>query len=130
MEENIITFEEVTKNILSVLGDGLEGKAEMIARTEMIKALNLGQLKAFKESGFLKNENQQFEAFKFKQDDGKPSKIGGSGTLIDSPPAHPRCRCTIGLDPDSGLMFWIASPSACPICLDIEATTLDGVRAA
>lgn len=87
-------------------------RAENIARTETMLASNRGQQLAWDqaiEAGWLTGEEQQ-EWITTPDDrlcpiceplDGQTVPLGGQfkvdGDRIDGPPAHPRCRCTVGL---------------------------------
>jgi SPP1 gp7 family putative phage head morphogenesis protein len=87
-------------------------RAETIARTEVMSAANEGQLEAWdqaKEDGLLTGAEQK-EWIVTPDDrlcpvcepmDGETVPIDEDfdvdGDLLDGPPAHPNCRCTLGL---------------------------------
>ena len=104
------TVAEVADEIDQFLGD--ENRAELIARTETMTAANAGQQEAWDqavEDGFLTGEEKQ-EWITTPDDKlcpictdmdgeqvGLDEQFDVDGDLIDAPPAHPNCRCTIGL---------------------------------
>lgn len=100
----------LTDEIASLIGD--PERAELIARTETMRASNEGQQEAWDqaaEAGLLTgNEEQEWivtpddrlcpECEPF---DTVTAELGGTfeaeGVTSDGPPLHPRCRCTLGL---------------------------------
>lgn len=102
--------DDLTDEIADLIGD--DNRADLIARTETMKASNAGQAAAWDqavEEGVLTGEETQ-EWITTPDDrlcpicepmDGKQAPLGGffdvDGDQVDGPPAHPRCRCTIGL---------------------------------
>ncbi len=102
-------------------------RATMIARTEIIRALNQGARQAYTDSGFLKDINQDFEVR--VTGTGKPRKDGSVQSIL-GPPAHPNCVCALALDPDTGILEWLLSTKPCPICIDIEAENQRLINAA
>lgn len=100
----------LTDEITDLIGDA--ERAEVIARTETMRASNEGQQQAWDqaaEDGYLTgNEEQEWivtpddrlcpECEPF---DGETAELGGTfsaeGIDSDGPPLHPRCRCTLGL---------------------------------
>lgn len=102
--------DDLTKEISSLLGD--KGRAEVIARTETMRASNEGQTQAWDQAldeGLLTGTEQKewittpddrlcpvcepLDGVTVALDD----RFDVDGDEIDSPPAHPNCRCTIGL---------------------------------
>jgi SPP1 gp7 family putative phage head morphogenesis protein len=93
-----------------LIGDA--DRAETIARTETMRAANEGQIEAWQqaaETGLLTG-NESTEWITTPDDrlcpiceplDGQTTALGGTfevdGDRVSSPPAHPRCRCTVGL---------------------------------
>ena len=85
-------------------------RAMMIARTEAIRASNMGQQLVWdsaKDTGLLRDTAQKIweanpgacpicDAL-----DGTPIALGSRWGSLKTPPAHPHCRCTMILDPDS-----------------------------
>jgi SPP1 gp7 family putative phage head morphogenesis protein len=104
------TVDDLAKEIADVVKDPV--RAELIARTETMRASNAGEQEAWDqavEEGLLMgNEKQEWivtpddrlcplcEAM-----DGQMAGFGETfnfdGDEIDGPPGHPRCRCTVGL---------------------------------
>lgn len=106
-----LTADELADEIENVIGD--DARAETIARTETMKASNVGQQQAWDqavEQGLLLGTEQQ-EWITTPDDklcpiceslDGQTvgldeSFSDDSGDEYDGPPAHPNCRCTVGL---------------------------------
>lgn len=101
---------ELSDHISELIGD--DARAETIARTETMTASNEGQQEAWDqavEDGLLTGNEQQ-EWIVTPDDrlcpicepmDGVKADLDGTfqvdGDDIDGPPAHPNCRCTIGL---------------------------------
>ncbi len=106
-----------------------DGRALNIARTEIIRALNSGARTAYVDSGFMRDTNQNFQVPEGALDSkGKPIRqLDGP---IDTPPAHPHCRCAIALDPDSGILEWLIAPGACEICQAIFGDNQNLLKAA
>ncbi len=105
------TADELAKEIEDVIGD--PERADLIAHTETMTAANKGQQVAWSQavsSGLLTGDEQQ-EWIATPDDricpiceslDGQvvgldDSFQDDSGEEYDGPPAHPRCRCTVGL---------------------------------
>lgn len=104
--------DELTDKILDLIGD--ETRAEMVARTETMRAANEGQMQLWDqatEAGLLTGDEQK-EWIVTPDDrlcpiceplDGEKTGLDDTfkvdGEEIDGPPAHPRCRCTIALAP-------------------------------
>jgi len=102
--------DDLAKEIGRVLGD--DARAETIARTESMRAANEGQSQLWDqatEAGLLTgNEKQEWIV---TPDDrlcpicepmdgvtvGLDEMFDVDGDQIDGPPAHPNCRCTLGL---------------------------------
>jgi hypothetical protein len=102
--------DDLTSEITDLIGD--DARAETIARTEVMTASNRGQQEAWsqaEDAGLLTGDEKQ--VWIVTPDDrlcpicepleGETAPLGGTfrveGDDIDGPPAHPRCRCTIGL---------------------------------
>lgn len=101
---------DIADEIENLIGD--EERAETIARTETMRAANQGQLEAWEqavEAGLLTG-NERKEWIVTPDDrlcpicepmDGETADLDGDfnvdGERIDAPPAHPRCRCTMGI---------------------------------
>lgn len=108
--EGNFDVDDLTDRISELIGD--PERAELIARTETMRASNEGQQEAWDqavEEGLLTgNEEQEWivtpddrlcpECEPF---DAVTAALGGTfeadGTESDGPPLHPRCRCTLGL---------------------------------
>jgi SPP1 gp7 family putative phage head morphogenesis protein len=102
--------DDLADQIEELLGDA--DRAETIARTETMRASNEGQAQLWDqatETGFLTGTEKQ-EWIVTPDDrlcpiceplDGETAELGGvfesDGEEYDAPPAHPNCRCTIGL---------------------------------
>ena len=102
--------DDLADQIFDLIGDAV--RAETIARTEVMRASNQGQLEAWDqatEKGLLTG-NEKIEWIVTPDDrlcpiceplDEQTIERGGTfdvdGDQITAPPAHPRCRCTIGL---------------------------------
>lgn len=106
-----LTVDELAAEIESVIGD--EARAESIARTETMRASNAGQQEAWSQAtkaGLLIGDEQQ-EWVVTPDDrlcpvcedlDGQTVGLDESfetkdGDRVDGPPAHPNCRCALGL---------------------------------
>lgn len=89
----------------------LNARAERIARTETIRAATLGQQVAWQEgraTGVIPSDAKQ--VWIVTEDDttcpvcleleGQEVSLGGSFGLVSGPPAHPSCRCALGLVTD------------------------------
>lgn len=102
--------DELSSKIADLIGD--EARAEVIARTETMRASNEGQQEAWDqatESGLLTGDEKQ--EWIVTPDDrlcpicepmdgvqvGLDELFDVDGDQVDGPPAHPNCRCTIGL---------------------------------
>lgn len=102
--------QDLADQIEELVGDN--SRAELIARTEVMRASNEGQQELWDqavEAGFLSGREQQ-EWIVTPDDrlcpvceplDGQTVPVDGQfdvdGDKIDGPPAHPNCRCTVGL---------------------------------
>lgn len=102
--------DDLADQIEDLIGDAT--RAETIARTETMRASNQGQLEAWDqatEKGLLTG-TESLEWITTPDDrlcpiceplDGETAPRGGTfeveGDRITAPPAHPRCRCTVGL---------------------------------
>lgn len=114
-EGGILTEGQITQRVASAVDDALDYRAEMIARTESIRASAAGQQELFyqaAENGFLGADAQR--AWVASPDacgvcldlDGvevgldEPWESDGEEVML--PPRHPMCRCTIAItDPGS-----------------------------
>jgi hypothetical protein len=101
---------DLADQIAEVIGDS--ARAEEIARTETMTASNVGQQNAWDQAvddGLLTGDELQ-EWIVTPDDrlcpvcdglDGEQAELGGmfeaDGEQYDGPPAHPNCRCTVGL---------------------------------
>jgi SPP1 gp7 family putative phage head morphogenesis protein len=108
--EGDFDVDQLTQDIADAIGD--DERADLIARTETMRASNEGQQEAWDqavEEGLLTGTERQ-EWIVTPDDrlcpicepmDGVVTDLDGyfdvDGDQIDGPPAHPRCRCTIGL---------------------------------
>jgi SPP1 gp7 family putative phage head morphogenesis protein len=108
--EGDFDVDQLTSEIADAIGD--DERADLIARTETMRASNEGQQEAWDqavEEGLLTGTERQ-EWIVTPDDrlcpicepmDGVVTDLDGyfdvDGDQIDGPPAHPRCRCTIGL---------------------------------
>jgi SPP1 gp7 family putative phage head morphogenesis protein len=109
--EEQISVDDLADEIERVVGD--EARAESIARTETIAASNRGQQEAWSQAtsaGLLTGDEQQ-EWITTPDDrlcpvcesmDGQVVGLDESftddeGNAYDGPPAHPNCRCALGL---------------------------------
>jgi SPP1 gp7 family putative phage head morphogenesis protein len=108
--EEQVSVDDLAKQIEEVIGDA--NRAELIARTETMRASNEGQLEAWEqatEDGLLAG-NEQKEWIVTPDDKLCPvcEQMDGviipldedfdvDGDMIEGPPAHPNCRCTLGL---------------------------------
>jgi len=110
MFDDKISPDELYTGLVDAIGD--EERAQLIAETETMAASNAGVQEAWDqavEEGLLTGNEQQVwivtpddvlcpicEAL-----DGETAPLDGQfeaeGESYDGPPAHPRCRCTIGL---------------------------------
>lgn len=102
--------DDLAAEIETLIGD--KDRAESIARTETMRASNEGQVQAWDqatEQGLLTGTESK-EWITTPDDrlcpvcapmDGETVALGDrfdvDGESIDSPPAHPNCRCTVGL---------------------------------
>jgi SPP1 gp7 family putative phage head morphogenesis protein len=101
---------DLADEIANIVGD--DARADVIARTETMRASNEGQLEAWdqaKDAGLLTG-NEQKEWIVTPDDRlcpicepmegvtvGLDENFDVDGDEIDAPPAHPNCRCTVGL---------------------------------
>lgn len=108
--EEQFDVDELSDRIADIIGD--EARAETIARTETMKASNMGQQLAWDDA----TEHGLLTGFERKQwittpDDrlcpvcepmdgvtvGMDEMFDVEGAHLEGPPAHPNCRCAIGL---------------------------------
>jgi SPP1 gp7 family putative phage head morphogenesis protein len=106
--------DDLTNEIANIIGD--DARAEVIARTETMRASNEGQLEAWdqaKDAGLL--TGTESKEWIVTPDDrlcpicepmdgitvGLDENFDVDGDQVDAPPAHPNCRCTIGLNLES-----------------------------
>jgi SPP1 gp7 family putative phage head morphogenesis protein len=109
--EEQFDVDELADKIGDLIGD--DARAETIARTETMRASNQGQQELWaqaEDAGLLTGKEEQ-EWIVTPDDrlcpicepmDGVTAPMGGSfrlntGEVVDGPPAHPNCRCTIAL---------------------------------
>lgn len=108
--EDQFDVDELADQIGDLIGD--DARAETIARTETMRASNQGQLEAWNqatEAGLLTGREQK-EWIVTPDDrlcpicepmDGVNVPLDADfdvdGDMIDGPPAHPNCRCTVAL---------------------------------
>lgn len=108
--EEQFDVDDLIDKITEIIGD--EARAEVIARTETMRASNEGQMQAWDQAadaGLLTGEESK-EWITTPDDrlcpvcepmDGVTVKLSEEfnvdGERMDGPPAHPRCRCTLGL---------------------------------
>lgn len=97
---------------IEALGDDFAGNGMKIARSEGMRAMNLGRMTAFREAGieeyvFIASDEQHWKNRRGRKDMGSPYLVPcnicfrnhgrifrlGGGPI---PPLHPDCRCTIG----------------------------------
>jgi hypothetical protein len=101
---------DLADEIADVIGD--DARADVIARTETMRASNEGQLQAWDQAtdaGLLTGD--EFKEWITTPDDrlcpvcepmdgvkvGLDENFDVDGDKIDGPPAHPNCRCAVGL---------------------------------
>lgn len=82
------------------LGSFSPERAEMIARTEVIRANNQGHLEAFRSSGVVKQKEwscapDACDECQANEDQGPIDLDDAFESGDDAPPGHPNCRCTI-----------------------------------
>lgn len=110
--EEQFDVDDLADKIADIIGD--DARAEVIARTETMRASNEGQIQLWDqatEAGLLTGDEKK-EWIVTPDDrlcpiceplDGVQVERDGSfdtdAGRVDNPPAHPRCRCTIGLAP-------------------------------
>ena len=109
--EEQFDVDDLAEKIEELIGDA--DRAETIARTETLRASNEGQSQLWdqaKDAGLLTGDEQQ-EWIVTPDDrlcpicepmDGETVPLNGkfrlnTGEDVDSPPAHPNCRCTVAL---------------------------------
>lgn len=99
--------------------DIAEYRALMIARTELIRALNGGARRVYEQSGFLDDPNAKFEGI-VRDRYGEDAGI----LVVEHPPIHPNCRCAIALDVAERKLEWITSADerVCDICGPMDGT--------
>lgn len=105
-----MNVEELADSIGTLIGS--DTRAELIARTETMKAANAGQQEAWDQAvddGLLTGDEKQVWITApderlcpiCDEMDGQEIALGESfdvdGEELDGPPAHPNCRCTVGL---------------------------------
>jgi hypothetical protein len=105
-----LTPEELSDELLDAIGDA--ERAELIAETETMAASNGGVQEAWSQAvdeGLLTGREEQVWIVTPDEVlcpiceglDGQTAPIDGQfesdGDTYDGPPAHPRCRCTVGL---------------------------------
>jgi SPP1 gp7 family putative phage head morphogenesis protein len=112
--EDQFTVDDLADEIDRVIGD--EARSETIARTETMTAANAGQQEAWDQAvdkGLL--TGTELQVWIVTPDDrlcpicepldgvtaGLDETFEVDGDAIDGPPAHPNCRCTIGLQAGS-----------------------------
>jgi SPP1 gp7 family putative phage head morphogenesis protein len=105
-----LDVDELTKQIAALIDD--PERADLIARTETMRAANEGQLEAWdqaQEQGLLTGE--ELKEWITTPDDrlcpicepldgvqvARDETFEVDGDQLDGPPAHPRCRCTVAL---------------------------------
>jgi hypothetical protein len=97
------------QDILDAVGN--EDRADMIARTETMDAANSGLAQSWSQAadaGLLSgNELKEWIATSGACDDceymdGEQVPLDDDFSIGDDPPAHPNCRCTLGIAYDSG----------------------------
>lgn len=97
---------DVAAELAAYLDD--PNQAELIARTETMRAANAGVQASWSQAvdkGLLsRNEKQEWigtdddaECDECGDLEGKQATIGSSFDGLDGPPAHPNCRCTVGI---------------------------------
>lgn len=98
---------EMTDRLTGLLGD--DARAEMIASTETMRAANEGQQEAWSQAidaGLLTGDEQQEWIASDDEDECDDCDALDGETVglddafsdgSDGPPAHPNCRCTVGL---------------------------------
>lgn len=102
-----LTADQIDREVETYADDLLESRADTIARTEVMDALNAGQSEAFEQAqeGGLLNEEATKEWIVTDDDklcpecaemDGQTVPIGEDFPEGD-PPLHPNCRCTIAI---------------------------------
>lgn len=105
-----LDVDELTKRITNLIDDS--ERADVIARTETMRAANQGQLEAWdqaEEQGLLTGDEKKewivtpddrlcpiCEPLDGEQVD-RDGTFNVEGEEIDGPPAHPRCRCAMAL---------------------------------
>ena len=113
---------KITRRINEIFIDWSKSRAEMVARTEAIRAANRGAVEAYKQAGITKKvwivhhgprtcfycesldgkivgveENYFNIGDKLTvEDDGKTHTLNIDYEDVGHPPIHPRCRCAIG----------------------------------
>lgn len=109
--------EEIVKAFTIAGMDIGEYRALVIARTELIRALNTGARRAYEDSGFLKDPSAQFTATVRNAEGDEVKQY-----LLDAPPAHPMCRCTLSMNPIDGVLVWYTSldERVCDICAPMD----------
>jgi len=94
--------EELTARLTEVINDPF--RASIIARTEVVKAYNQGKILAVEESGFDSvktwRDGQEGACPVCSELDGVTVKLNEKFPHeLDSPPAHPSCRCGMSIKP-------------------------------
>ena len=98
------SIDQLKGRILGVFESATKSRAEMIARTEVLRATNFATNEAYKQSGIVKSKEWLTALDERTCEICTPldTKIVGvnesfntSVGAVDFPPVHPRCRCTI-----------------------------------
>lgn len=106
---------QTTKRVANLSRVLVRKRAQLIARTEIVSAQNAGQEQLWRQAvkaGHLKasevtrvwivTDDDRLDEVVCEPMDGQKRKLGtpfrtGHGKNIDRPPAHPGCRCAVGL---------------------------------
>lgn len=99
---------EVRNQVTSIFGDIKKYQSERIARTELLRASNYGQLDAYKESGVVSgtqwvvdgnpcSECQDLDGEIISLDSNwdNLTTLDTSYGTVEAPPLHPNCECTV-----------------------------------
>ncbi len=92
------SIEELAAAITAILHD--PARAEMIAQTEITRAMTAAELVQYREFGaerirFLSADDQKVCPLCGENEDHGPVPVDGRGLPHGLPPVHPRCRCTV-----------------------------------
>lgn len=125
----------ITKRMNAVLGEfNAKGRAEMIARTESLEALNRGAYDNYRNRGYKK-----YRVITAGADDRRCDDCGEKESMeypiedtFHIPPFHPRCRCTIvpvieGLNDQKTLARQGFTPGGSGIIAKIAKKTLQKI---